>query len=649
MAGAEPPSLKETCLQAVRKHFAALDTEHVLDLPAALMEELLPQLTVCQLDELQPGLNQRGISTHCGWAGILKDMHGPNYAVDLLTEDGAKHEVMRMLFPPLFYGLTNHFVEKNLTNLNTSSFMLAAAKYIKHFLLYASSQKPLQSLIVEQQPLLNLLEKQIRSVAVLQSIDLLKRKTQAALYVLHRLLDHGVTKKIVVDVQCPIVLAWLLHGRGSQYENPELKSLMLSKKGSFVLQSVSASADGASCSAGLETRASEDEEDQVIPCKRSKMEFVSSEEESGKASFPVDPKVSCGPFSQCDYPSSGTCPQGQIECLEVRQCGSVSLSVLRKSLPTFFCLRSLTLHSFATFRDSDVLDLARGLKQLSESSRCSLTYLNIGILPFTKLMEILLDAVPKVTSLHVEILHMMWGQHHPQTVKSDVSELPLQKLTVKVTELQTDLHFITSVLRRSPHLTSLHLAGMNLPTGSSLSQLLITLSESNHGLRSLNLEDLNLSDCLPDILNLLRNCQLEELWCNDCRLLEKCSDKEEALQQLVSALRTVPSLHTLSLAQNRLTKNVCVLSELFSGSSPSSVKRLNISYNFIQPAELLEFAHRLRTHRPPQQLTLDLRMNPGDRDPDTWNAALNLLRPLCVLLLERWKSTDTMVDHISNM
>ncbi|XP_053286266.1 uncharacterized protein lrrc41 isoform X3 [Pleuronectes platessa] len=595
MAGAEPPSLKETCLQAVRKHFAALDTEHVLDLPAALMEELLPQLTVCQLDELQPGLNQRGISTHCGWAGILKDMHGPNYAVDLLTEDGAKHEVMRMLFPPLFYGLTNHFVEKNLTNLNTSSFMLAAAKYIKHFLLYASSQKPLQSLIVEQQPLLNLLEKQIRSVAVLQSIDLLKRKTQAALYVLHRLLDHGVTKKIVVDVQCPIVLAWLLHGRGSQYENPELKSLMLSKKGSFVLQSVSASADGASCSAGLETRASEDEEDQVIPCKRSKMEFVSSEEESGKASFPVDPKVSCGPFSQCDYPSSGTCPQGQIECLEVRQCGSVSLSVLRKSLPTFFCLRSLTLHSF---------------------------------------------------------------------------ELPLQKLTVKVTELQTDLHFITSVLRRSPHLTSLHLAGMNLPTGSSLSQLLITLSESNHGLRSLNLEDLNLSDCLPDILNLLRNCQLEELWCNDCRLLEKCSDKEEALQQLVSALRTVPSLHTLSLAQNRLmfcpmygvtggctlmllhvstAKNVCVLSELFSGSSPSSVKRLNISYNFIQPAELLEFAHRLRTHRPPQQLTLDLRMNPGDRDPDTWNAALNLLRPLCVLLLERWKSTDTMVDHISNM
>nr|XP_019937023.1 PREDICTED: leucine-rich repeat-containing protein 41 [Paralichthys olivaceus] len=649
MHGAEQTSLKKTCLQVVRKHFAALDTEHVLDLPAALIEELLPQLTVCQLDELQPGLNQRGISTHCGWAGILKDICGPNYAVDLFTEDEAKHEVMRVLFTPLFYGLTNNFVQKNITNLNTLSFMLAAAKYIKHFSLYPSLHNPLRGLISEQQrPLLNLLEKQIESVGVLKSIDLSKRKTQTALYILHRLLDHGVAKKIVVDVQCPIVLAWLLHGRGSQYEHPELKNLMLSKKGSFDgdLQAASASADVASCSAGLETRASED--DQVIPCKRSKLDFVSSEEESGKANFTVHPQVHFPTFPMCDYPLEGACPRGQIECLEVRRCGSFSLRVLKSSLPTFYCLRSLTLNSSAIFGGSDLLDLARGLKRLSESSRCSLTHLSVAFLPCTRFMEVLLDAVPEVTSLHVEILSMMWGSY-PQAAKSDVPELPLQKLKIRITEFQTDLNFITSVLSCAPHLTSLHITGINIPTGCSVSQLLTTLSESNRCLRSLNLEDSNLSDCLPDILNLLRNCQLEELWFNDCRLLEKCSDKEEALQQLVSALKMVPSLHTLGLAQNRLTKNVCVLSELFSGSSPSSVKHLNISSNFIQPAELLEFAHRLRTHRPPQRLTLDLRMNPGDRDPDTWNAALNLLRPLCVLLMERWKSTDTMVDHISNM
>lgn len=73
------------------------------------------------------------------------------------------------------------------------------------------------------------------------------------------------------------------------------------------------------------------------------------------------------------------------------------------------------------------------------------------------------------------------------------------------------------------------------------------------------------------------------------------------------------------------------------------------SSNFIQPAELLEFARRLKTHPPPHQLTLDLRKNPGDRGPDVWKAALQLLRPWCVLLAEGWSSTNTMADHISNM
>ncbi|XP_031167583.1 leucine-rich repeat-containing protein 41 isoform X2 [Sander lucioperca] len=638
--------LKEICFQAVREHYAALGIEAVLDLPTPLITDLLPHLTVCQLDELQPALNQRGISTHSGWIGVLQDMCGPNHVIDFNTEEAAKHEVMRMLFTLVFYGFTNPFVKRNITNLNTPSFLWAAAKCIKHFLLTT----PVERLTTEQRPLLELLEKRIGSVGVSQCIDLSKRKTQTALYVLHRLLDHGVAKKLVVHVQCPIMLSWILHGRGSQYVNPELRNLMYSKRASCISQAASFSADGASCSSSLEAGASEDQDDQATPCKRPRLDYY---DESGEANFTVDPQVLCQSFTPCDGRSAGACPWGQIECLEIRQCGSNSLRVLNSALPTFFCLRSLTLHSIATFRDSDVLGLARALKQLSESPRSSLTDLSISVLPYTRLMGILLDASPNVTSLHVEIQTVMWGPrflpHHPRMAELDVSELPLEKLAVKVAELQTDLHFITSVLRHSPHLTSLHVAGMRLPTGSSQSQLLTALLESNHFLRSLNLEDMKLSDCLPEILNLLRDCKLEELRFNDCRLLEKWSDKEESLQQLVAALKTVPSLHTLSLAQNRLAKNVCVLAELFSGSSPSSVKRLDISSNFIQPAELLEFAKRLRTHPPPHRLTLDLRKNPGDRDPDTWNTALTRLRPFCVLLVEGWNSTDTMADHISNM
>lgn len=47
---------------------------------------------------------------------------------------------------------------------------------------------------------------------------------------------------------------------------------------------------------------------------------------------------------------------------------------------------------------------------------------------------------------------------------------------------------------------------------------------------------------------------VSDLQFKDCRLLEKWSNKEESLQQLVAALKAVASLHTLSLAQNRLGK-----------------------------------------------------------------------------------------------
>ncbi|XP_042361167.1 uncharacterized protein LOC121956837 [Plectropomus leopardus] len=561
---------------------------------------------------------------------------------------------MRLLFTFIFSGNRNSYVTRNIKHLNTLSFLLAAAKCIRHF----SLDMPGKRLTGEQQPLLNVLERHIWSIGVSHDINLSKRKTQTTLYVLHRLLDHGVAKKIVLNTESPAVLAWLLHGRGSQYVSPELKDRMHSKKRSCISQAASASSDGVSCSPGLGTRASQDHKDQVTPCKRTKLDSVSlQEEESEKANFTVDPQVLCQILSPCDESSAVACPWGQIECLEIRQCGSNILRVLIAALPTFFCLRSLSLHSFflrvATFRDSDVLGLARALQQLTESSRSSLTDLSIGILPYNNLVEILLDSSPNLTSLYVEIETFMWGPtyfiHHPRPAESDVSELPLEKLALKVTEVQRDLCYVTSVLRRSPYLTSFHAVGIRLPIGSSQSQLLSTLSESNRFLRSLNLEDMNLSDCLPNILELLRDCKLEELWLKDCRLLERLSSKEESLQKLVAALKMVPSLQLLSLAQNRLARNVFVLAELFSGSSPSSLKHLDISSNFIHPAELLEFAERLRTHHPADRLTLDLRRNLGDRDPDTWNTALKMLQPFCVLLVNGWNSTNTMADYISNM
>ncbi|MEQ2179780.1 hypothetical protein GOODEAATRI_028623, partial [Goodea atripinnis] len=59
----EPDRLEKQCFHAVRKHFAVLGTEAVLDLPTPLIKDLLPHLTVCQLDEVQPALNRRGMDS----------------------------------------------------------------------------------------------------------------------------------------------------------------------------------------------------------------------------------------------------------------------------------------------------------------------------------------------------------------------------------------------------------------------------------------------------------------------------------------------------------------------------------------------------------------------------------------------------------
>ncbi|XP_041862545.1 uncharacterized protein lrrc41 isoform X2 [Melanotaenia boesemani] len=644
-------SLKNLCFLAVREHFLALGTEAVVSLPTHLIKDLLPHLTICQLDEIQPALNQRGISTYSRWLAILEDLRGRDYAIKFPTEDEAKQEVLTWLFPSVLYGYRNPYIIKNLSNLNTS-FLWAAAKCIQHFLCKAchiNTQKVFQSLTSGPQPLLNIFEKRIRNVTITDSMDLLKETTQHSLYILHRLLDHGAATKLTVSIPNPIMLAWLLHGRGSHYVNPELKNLMDS---SCVSQTSPVSEDGAGCSPGLMTRASDNQGNEIIPFKRSRLDSACLEDASGNLSFTVDSQVICQNFAHCEVNSAVPCTLGQIEALNIYQCGSDSLRILVSSLPTFFSLQSLSLHS-SKFSKSNVLDLVSALKQLSDSSCGKLTDLTISFLPTTNLIEKLLDASNTVTSLHVEVRNIIEG---PQILfdvlppaESQVSAWPVQRLTVKVHEFQSDLNFMTYVLRRSPHLTSLHLAGMRLPTGSSLSPLLTTLSEFNHSLRTLILEDMKLSNCLPEILNLLRNCKLEELRFDDCRLLETCSNKEQTLLELVTALRKVSSLRTLSLAQNRLARNVCVLAELFSGSPSSSVNHLDISSNFIKPADLLEFAKRLTTHQPPYNLSLDLRKNPANRDPDTWSAALQKLRSFTLFLSMGWKSTDMMVDHISNM
>lgn len=71
------------------------------------------------------------------------------------------------------------------------------------------------------------------------------------------------------------------------------------------------------------------------------------------------------------------------------------------------------------------MGVAGALRQLSDSSRSSLTDLSISVLPHPELMEILLDASPNITSLHVEIQTVTYGPrlspHHYRTAEPHMS------------------------------------------------------------------------------------------------------------------------------------------------------------------------------------------------------------------------------------
>ncbi|CAL8307273.1 unnamed protein product [Lota lota] len=638
-------SLKLICIRVASRHVADIDMDALIGLPASLIKDLLPHLSIYDLIRLQPALNQRGISTQSAWVLILKDIKGGHRVLDLHSEDESKQEAMDTCFQLMFYGFKYKGVAKQIFNVNITTLFLVMAKYIKQF--YLRPSQFLQTFAKEQRALLTILEGSVGIVDVKHHKDLLKTESQFALYVLHRLLDHGQAKELIIYGLDPAMLNWILQDRGSQHAHQQLTSV---HRSSLVANPTAAADNSATRTDGdLET------EEDVLPCKRPKLDDTFREREAGTPQSTVEPELLCQAFALYGSCLTGSCPRGQICSLQIQECGRSTLGVLVPFLPTWLCLRSLTIQSCWIFRVSEVQSLAKSLKQLWQTSRSSLVDLGVAVLPQTALMELLLDACPGLHSLSLEI-HPLGvdpgprgsGMAHEPT---DLQELSLKKLSVKVPQVLADIRSITAVLKHSPHLTSLHISGIRLPTSSSHRDLLRSISESNHRLRTLHLEDLNLADCHQDILNLLRNCMLEELSLKDCRLLEKCSDRESFLQQLIDSLKQVRSLQSLGLSQNRLAKSAPTLAELFTGSPSSAVKRLDLRQvsNFIQPAELLELGQRLRTHPPPQRLTLDLRRNPWDRDREMWHDALRTLRPLCDFMTDGWKSRNTMADHISNM
>ncbi|XP_061635145.1 uncharacterized protein lrrc41 isoform X2 [Phyllopteryx taeniolatus] len=535
-----------------------------------------------------------------------------------LAEQDLRVEVMRLMFAELL--CTSTLDMDVWKNVSFPTFVSTAIKSVNH-VTFSSDMRPYVDLTSGEPTLLHSLEKTVEKLRVVLKDELMSRDmSQLLFFMIHRLLDHGAVKHLSLSSPFVNFLTWLLGYRGHRYrpltewQNNETLGLGTTK--------------GFPYDEYLEEL--DDEDGPSIKLRRM------------GASYCEPPRYHC---KDC-YPSRMTpYPDSKIESLELTVRFPEQLADIIKILPTFDSLTSLTLRSWSRIPISHIHDLAKALQSLASRPHRSLRRLAVCLLPCMSLLGVLLKAYRELKELDVEFETARFRR----ICEEIEGELPLERLSFQSDEGRLEHAFLLNTLTLCPRLVSLHVSSIRLFTGCHLKELLNTLAESNVCLTSLSLADLNLSDCLEEIVKVLRVCKLEELELHACRLLECAVDKAESLRQLVDALKALPSLRKLTLSLNRLAKHVHVLAGLFSRPAPSSLEYLNVRANFIQPADLQVFAEALRSHPPLSKLTLDVTDNPGDRDADTWNAALNKLRPFCHLRTNWWNSRNAMADHVSNM
>ncbi|XP_036427365.1 leucine-rich repeat-containing protein 41 [Colossoma macropomum] len=604
-------TLVSMCIRTVAQNMDVLE-ERVCDLPASLLKDLLPHLNMFYLDRIEKVALLKRVSTslQVAWAAKWRDLNR-TWRCKLKfmqPEENWKQKCLESLFHMVLFRKTQ--VHNILSNLSEYAVLTMSAEHVRVLSLTVAGQGGCRLASEELRPILSILEKRVRCLRLFDAMALLKQGRKDILFVLHRLLDHGsVTEVVLKRTPDCFLFSWIT----SRCRRPPR-----------IDSQASAAPDT------WDTCRNEDlwtEEGPSAPkCPR--------------LDLCMDEKSCCKFSPSCSV--SGQCHVGKIHSLdlEVR-----SLATVSRLLPSWLCLHSLHLYGTQPLWKDDVADFVVSLKKLFLNPCCSLRELSMGNVCSRNLLAGLLAACPMLPSLSLDINLPQDNRTTPGQnlqFKQD-TELSLEKLSLKSTEIQTVENF-PSVLQRAPKLSNLHVTGIR-----HAHLLLHTLPESNPLLKVLILEDINLADCHQEIINLMENSILEELSLKDCRLLEKCREKKDFLVPFVVAVRGLCSLHSLSLCQNRLATSVIEIADLFFGDCPSKITKLDLSSNFILPADLLEFAQRIEKYHPAQRLTLDLRFNPLDRDPKAKGQAMKKLLPFCNILTDDWDSRSTMADHVSVM
>ncbi|KAB5584211.1 hypothetical protein PHYPO_G00104750 [Pangasianodon hypophthalmus] len=580
-------TLVQMCIRKVAQHMDVLESQ-AGDLPASLLKDLMPHLNMYYLDRIEKAARLKGVSCSSAWAAKWRELNRTwRWKLKFLQPE--KEDWKQMCLESYFHTVLfrRSQAQSSAFDMNDSAVLSVSAKYVRVLSLFTVHD--VRRLASEELRLiLATLEKEVRTLRLLDAKMLLRHRKSDVLFVLHRLLDHGSVKKLVLK------------------RTPDL----------YVFRWIMSRCKGCSWS-----------DEGPAASKRPRLHLLMDETVYSKFC------PSCS--------ANGMCPEGQIHSVDLEVC---SLTAVSRLLPSWLGLRSLHLCTTQLVCEKEVVDLVESLRKLFLNPHCSLKDLSLGNMCVQGHLASLLISCPSLRTLSLDI-SLRWDCSTTSSVQFTPNmQLSLEKLTLKAVENQTTVECLPAVLQHAPNLSSLHVTGIR-----QARSLLHTLPESSPFLKVLMLEDINLADCHHEIIHLLENSILEELSLKDCRLLEKCTEKKDFLVPFVASAKELSSLRSLSLSQNRLASSVIEVADLFLGEHPGNIIKLDLSSNFILPADLLEFSRRIVAYHPLHRFTLDLRFNPLNRDPEVKGQALRMLLPFCEVLTDEWDFRSAMVDHVSVM
>ncbi|XP_027002277.1 leucine-rich repeat-containing protein 41 isoform X2 [Tachysurus fulvidraco] len=570
-------TLVQMCIRKVALNMDVLERQ-TGDLPASLLQDLMPHLNIYYLDRIEKAAQLKGVSCSSAWAAKWRDLNRTwRWKLKFLQPE--KEDWKQMCLESYFHKVLLRKSQAHSSALDMTD-LSVAAKYVQVLSLYTLHD--VQKLASEELRLiLATLETVVRTLRLIDAKVLLRHRKSEVLFVLHRLLDHGSVKKLVLK-RTP--------------DSHVFRWIMSRCKGSSRID------DGPAAS----------------KCPRL---------------HPLMEEIEYSKFCpSCN--TNVTCPEGQIHSVDLEVC----LTAASRLLPSWIGLRSLHLSPTQFVCRKEVVDLVESLRKLFLNPHCALKDLSFGNMYIQQYIASLLISCPTLHTLSLEI-GPRWDYSTTSSVHFTSNiQLSLEKLTLKAGEIQTTLECLPTVLQHAPNLRTLHITGIR-----QAHSFLHTLPESNPSLKVLLLEDVNLAECHSEIIYLLENSMLEELSLKDCRLLEKCTEKKDFLVPFVAAAKNLCSLRSLSLSQNRLASSVIQVADLFL-EHPGNIVKLDLSSNFILPADLLEFSQRIEAHHPLCRFTLDLRFNPLNRDPLAKGQALRILRPFCEVLTDEWDFKLAMIS-----